>query len=247
VLNKVTSSIRNVYADIVVNTGGVRTNLRRLRTRIADTRALSAARRSEPWLSEVIEHIGPCRRRLRGRYSQYTDFVSNPGNALSLQSSALVYALCETLRPASVLDLGSGFSSYVVGTYQGESTQTVLVRSVDDSREWLERTRDYLKQLGLPTEGLRSLDEFEATGCGIFDLVIYDLGSMETRKRWLRNAILCVKPVTGVALIDDCHVGDFASQVVSAVRERGGRLYDIARITRDRFGRRSFLVTGLAG
>jgi hypothetical protein len=247
VLSRIANVLRDVYADIVVNTGGVRTNLRRLRTKIADTRALSAARHDEPWLAEVTERIGPCRRRLRGRYSQYTDFVSNPGNALSLQSSALVYALCETLRPASVLDLGSGFSSYVVGTYQAESTHTVLVRSVDDSREWLERTRDYLERVGLPTEGLRSLSEFEASGCGIFDLVIYDLGSMETRKQWLKNAMLCIKPLTGVAVVDDCHIGDFASDVASAVRERRGRLHDVAGLTRDRFGRRSYLVTGLAG
>jgi len=245
VFSNLTRTLRGVYSDIVVTTGGVRTNLRRVRTKLADRRALSAARRSEPWLAEVTQHVAPCRRRLRGRHSQYTDFVSNPGNALSLQSSALVFALCEVLRPASILDLGSGFSSYIVSTYQAESSEQVLVRSVDDSSEWLARTSDYLELTGLPTGGLCSLVQFEESGCGVFDLVIYDLGSMETRKRWLKNALMCVRPATGVALIDDCHVGDFANDVLTAVRERGGRCHDVAGLTRDRFGRRSFLVTGL--
>jgi hypothetical protein len=127
VLSRIVNVMRDAYADIVVNTGGVRTNLRRLRTKIADTRALSAARRDESWLAEAIERIGPCRRRLRGRYSQYTDFVSNPGNTVATVVSS---GLCvvRDLRPASVLDLGSGFSSYVVSTYQAESTHPVLVR-----------------------------------------------------------------------------------------------------------------------
>jgi hypothetical protein len=70
---------------------------------------------------------------------------------------------------------------------------------------------------------------------------------METRKQWLKNAMLCIKPLTGVAVVDDCHIGDFGSDVVSAVRERRGRLHDVAGLTRDRFGRWSYLVTGLAG
>jgi predicted O-methyltransferase YrrM len=153
--------------------------------------------------------------------------------------------MCRVIQPNTVLDLGSGFSSYVVRSYQATSRDAV-VTSVDDSPEWLDRTRDYLQQLGLSTDALMSLDDFESAGLGRFDLVVYDLGSMETRARWLNNAISYIRPSSGVAIIDDCHFSDFASQVTEAVGRLHGKVHDVARVTRDRFGRRSLLVAQLS-
>ncbi len=237
--------LRDLYADVVVRTGGVRTNLRRSRTMLQDYVALTKVKREVPWLADVVREIGPCRRQLRGRYEQYTNFVSNPGNALSLKSSAFLFALCRKLRPARVLDLGSGFTSYVTRTYQSESSSPVSIVSVDDSQEWLERTGDYLDRVGLSTEGLINLSDFEKSGLGAFDVTLYDLGSMETRLRWLPHALSCVQPDSGIAIIDDCHFGDFLAEAESQVRDLGGRTHDISRLTRDQFDRVSFLVTNI--
>lgn len=237
--------LRELYADVVVRTGGIRTNLKRVQRTFVDRRALSTVLGHEPWLRDVLRVLRPCARKLRGRYSQYTNFVSNPGNALSLRSSALLYALCETLQPASILDLGSGFSSYVTRTYQAESTSQIVVVSVDDSPEWLLRTRDYLERVELSYQELCTLEEFESRDHVPFDLVVYDLGSMDTRTRWLGQAISYIKPVSGVGLIDDCHFPNFAGHVTATTHRAGGNCFDIASITRDQFGRFSFLLTGL--
>ena len=225
--------------------GGLRGAVRRARQLIDDRRATTRLVSENPWMRDVVERIEHSRRSLKPRHTQYTNFVSNPGHALSLESSALIHALCHSMRPHRVIDLGSGFSSYVLRHYQAEVDDEVVVRSVDDSPEWLERTRDYLLEKKLSTDNLVALGDIGPSDAGAYDLVVYDLGSMDTRSRWLSAALGLPRPSSGIMIVDDCHFDDFRANLIANVQDLGGRCIDLQCITRDHFGRFESLVTSL--
>jgi len=232
---------------LISKIGGVRTALRRALEKLNDSRETARLVKQNPWLRDVVGQIDRSKRMLRPRYLQYTNFVSNPGHALSLESCALLHAMCHVMQPRQVLDLGSGFSSYVLRTYQAESNEAVKVRSIDDSPEWLERTRDYLLEKGLSADDLSTLDDLDPSDVGAYDLVTYDMGSMETRRRWLSTVLSYPRPGRGMMIIDDCHFEDFTADVTARVRELGGRSLNLRCLTRDQFGRFAYLVTSLPG
>ena len=146
--------------------GGIRSKLWNARRKLRDRRAVSRLVGENPWLGDVVRHMEHSTRMLTPRYLQYTNFVSNPGHALSLEACALVHSLCHVMQPRHVMDLGSGFSPYVFRSYQAEAQEEVKVRSVDDSPEWLQRTNDYLQEKGLSTDDLVTLGDLGPSDVG---------------------------------------------------------------------------------
>src|SRR5262249_34193548 len=83
-------------------------------------------------------------------HQAYTDFIqriSTPDMAISIRTGAFLRILCEQVQPASILDLGSGFSSFVLRSFAATCGATVW--TVDDDPAWLERTRAFLTAGGL--------------------------------------------------------------------------------------------------
>ena len=62
-----------------------------------------------------------------------TSTVSSKGMALSLETAALVLLLCEIKQPKTIVDLGSGFSSYVLRKWAQGAKHDVVVWSVVDA------------------------------------------------------------------------------------------------------------------
>lgn len=74
---------------------------------------------------------------LKPYYDYYIAHVSKADMAMSLELAALVYALCVKKELKNLLDLGSGFSSFVYRLY-ASTHSGVRVVSVDDDSQWLE-------------------------------------------------------------------------------------------------------------
>src|SRR3977135_3134813 len=68
-------------------------------------------------LDDLPRAVAESRRVLEPLYARYVESVSSPVWALSLETAAVVHALCSLTRPDAVLDLGSGFSSAVFRLY----------------------------------------------------------------------------------------------------------------------------------
>jgi tetratricopeptide (TPR) repeat protein len=183
----------------------------------------------------LLRDVERARRSLRDAYDEYTTHVSSADFALSLETSSLVFALCASTRPARVLDLGSGFSSYVLRRYADESGGDVDVISVDDSRSWLGRTREFLEARRCSGGQLLMLDEFESIESQ-FDLVVHDLGDMLLRRRSLATAMAAVAP-HGVLVLDDVDRPAYGEYAEHALRSAGFAVYDLAGVTSDAFGR----------
>src|SRR6267142_6473870 len=96
-------------------------------------------------------------------YEEYTTSVSTPIATISLELAFVIWFLLNKRRPKLIVDLGSGFSSYLFRLYQDRckySDDACEVFSCDDNSFWLERTKLFLKSKSLSVKGLCLWDEF---------------------------------------------------------------------------------------
>jgi len=169
-------------------------------------------------------------------YERYISEVSRDYMAISLELSSLLAVFCDVNRPVTIADLGTGFSSFVLRRYARESGLNVGVWSVDDSTEWLGKTLEFLNRHGLDHENVLTWDNFVGQGHGGFDLILHDLGSMETRAKTLPYVLSLANP-GGWVILDDVHITEYAPIAKKTVRESGLDLYSLRGFTRDKFGR----------
>lgn len=176
-------------------------------------------------------------------YSRYVDAVSSEEMAISVELSRFSEAVLEATSARRVLDLGSGFSSYLFRAHFRDAGRRAAVYSVDDDPGWLEETRRFLASEDLPTENLLPLDELDRIADLDFDVVFYDLGRMPTRTAWLPRVLdEFASPGTSL-LVDDVHKFPYGRQVRAACGRRGLTHYSLRAFTLDRHGRHAALVT----
>jgi len=198
------------------------------------------------------ESFEKSRRELAADYIDYIFTTSSALHAVSLPLAAFMLALCRATEPSSVADLGSGFSSHVLRVYAGEAAHPVRVASVDDSPSWLEKTEEFVERLGHSPDGVVSWADFKQTGAGAFDIVLYDLGTMDTRARELETVLAGAKQ-GALVVVDDVHYAAYRRIVEERASERHFVAYDLEELTRDEYGRFSWLLTrsdtdlGMAG
>jgi len=172
---------------------------------------LSAAR------DELAPHHGP-----------YAREVSTPEYAISLELAAFLLVLCRQRRPARLVDLGSGFSSFVFRMHQAHDEGGATVWSVDDDPAWLERTAGFLRHHHLRTDRLVGLQEFLGTGQRSFDLVLHDLNAIESPVRSaLLPRALELASAGGTIVVDDLNGYPYRSRVRTACRKAGVRLVNL--------------------
>lgn len=168
--------------------------------------------------------------RLRKTHELYTSTISSKGMALSLETSALVWVLCDEMRPKTVVDMGSGFSSFVVREWAKEQDYAVEVWSTDDDLFWVEQSRKFCEQQGVSTENFSFWSDFPTSNK--FDFILYDLGRMPARNANLTASLDMINP-GGVVVIDDCHKFNYSKHVSSSVADRGMTLINMKNATVD--------------
>jgi predicted O-methyltransferase YrrM len=165
-------------------------------------------------------------------HHEYTTSVSTPVMAVSLETAALLWSICEAVRPDRILDLGSGFSTYVFGRWSNERGGARVV-SVDSDEFWLGQTTAWLQSLGVDGPELRLLgDPFPSDN----DVVFLDLGETTTRIGYLADAFASLDGA-GVLVIDDMHHHPFGRQVRAGAKWSDMRLFSLRRQARDSYGR----------
>lgn len=154
---------------------------------------------------------------MRATFREYTGNVSYEGMPISLESACFLWSLCEATTPMRILDLGSGFSSFVFRRYQSEASVRPEVWSVDESAQWLEKTRAFLLGRGLTDDNLYTWDEFQKMEPGCFDLISHDLGLMDDRPDILEQ-MLALKKRDGKIIIDDLHNVEYRRELKKRLR-----------------------------
>ncbi len=218
--------------------GGLRARWKRLRqalfrARHADTLDLL---RAYPDLRPGFEA------ELKPAYQRYVNEVSSPVAAISLELSCFLLYLCRKHHPTTILDLGSGFSSFVFRRYQQESTQPCTVYSCDDNPFWLEKTSVYLESNQLSNQHLYDWDSFREEFPHLeSDLILFDLSSPTRRVGVLPLITNYLTPRT-LLCVDDVHKALVRDATEQLIRAAGLRYADLSPCSLDQFGRFSWLL-----
>jgi hypothetical protein len=166
---------------------------------------------------------------LKRAYLEYIGGISTPVWAMSWELATYMDRLIQSTDIKRILDLGSGFSSFVFRRTGREVT------SVDDSPEWLVKTRRFLEGQKVSTERLFLLTDFKF-GCH-YDLTLLDLGRVENDRVPLFEP---VRAHSGMIILDDMHYADYRRQAKQFFKN--DLIIDLTLDTKDTYGRYSWLV-----
>ena len=193
---------------------------------------------TEAELAVVMGEIGPA-------YINYVGGVSVADHAASLETSAVLLYLCRRVRARRVLDLGSGFSSFVLRAYAHSSHWPVTVVSVDTDPEWLAKTAAFLDgRTNTPGE-LITWDEFNRRAdWEPFDVIFHDLDKGDVRTNAVPWVCRLVAP-NGVVVFDDAHHDGHREAFWKYGDANGLDVYSLHEQTMDTFKR--FAALGVRG
>jgi len=183
------------------------------------------------------EHIA----RLGPYYREYTSGVSDEGNTISLELAGLLSVLCAALKPKRIVDFGSGFSSFVFRFYRKNAVPPPEVWSVDDSAEWLTKTKAFLAKHLVDEERMAEWPAFIKGNHPQFDFMLIDLSTMEIRMKLLEDMISTAAP-DGIIVLDDLHKAGYPEFVKRCLKRRRLKYYSLRMFTKDRQGRFSWLA-----
>jgi predicted O-methyltransferase YrrM len=125
--------------------------------------------------------------------------------AASVELCDFLVRWCEIRRPARIVDLGSGITSWTLRAWRDRYRPEATVVSVDDDPDWLSRSRAYSKEAGTGDRDFLLWTEFlERYGSDSFDLVVHDFGSVRERARQMGRTFALVAP-GGAIVCDDIH------------------------------------------
>jgi predicted O-methyltransferase YrrM len=179
--------------------------------------------------------------KLESYYNEYINNVSSPDMAISLELATFLYTYCKINKCKKIVDLGSGFSSFVLRLYASDS-EKVEVYSVDDDEQWLKKTETFLNAHKLNTDKIFTLNQFKSLNESNFDLILLDLNFTNIRIQYIEY-VLSLIGENGILILDDVHKKDYLSEVLSKLKNTNLKLYDLKPITLDIYGRFSLVVT----
>lgn len=195
-----------------------------------------------PILGEFVRGRCSITEEMRAEFTEYTNTVSFEGMPISFETACLLWSLCEATHPKRILDMGSGFSSFLFRRYQSTSQSKPEVWSVDENTEWLEKTRTYLSSRGLSDDKLISGAEFQAMYKGRFDLISLDLGHM-SRRPDIFEELLELRNPEGLIILDDLHNSEYRTEISRRLKSQSAVAgYSVRWLTLDKFLRYCLLV-----
>lgn len=199
-----------------------------------------------PWTRRYDELAAPVVERLQPDHVDYCTRIGHPNHAASVELAAFLVTLCDALvetgePPRRVVDLGSGFTSFVLRCWAHQQPDGPEVWSVDDSSEWLEKTRGYLVEKGCSTDHLYTWSDFRERAPYDFDIVVHDLGTMDVRARTLSEVIELARP-GGLIVLDDVHKPDYRRFAIEELARHELEVISLKAITRDALTRYAYLV-----
>jgi len=169
-------------------------------------------------------------------WDDYTENVSAADMTISLGCGYLLYSAAVLLRPKRILDLGSGFSSYVLRTYVEGCEDPIVIYSVDTKKRWLDKTAEFLENYGVNSDNMILWPDFKAGGLKNFDFVFHDLGNMRTR----RDSLKVVEErcsLQSVIVLDDMHKARWREYAYEFLEGKGYSLRSLQWATVDDYSR----------
>ena len=183
------------------------------------------------------------RQKILSSYHEYISEISSEIMASSLELSIFLLFLCDIAQPKRILDLGSGFSSFLFRFHALTSQEKTFICSVDDSEEWLIKTAGFLSNHQLPATNLMTWDAFSGLDMDPFDFIFYDLGPFDFRKESLNPVLEKRTGAHGIVILDDMHSADYGLFVKCTLKGTRFEAFDTGCYTRDHYSRYSLMLT----
>jgi predicted O-methyltransferase YrrM len=204
--------------------------------------ALVGVRRLRAARPDVVAALDamPQATELRPQYDRYVTEISNWEWAVAWPTVKALIALCDQLKPHRILDLGSGFSTFVFADWARRRGEEIEIVSVDDSPDWLAKTRAYLDAQGLAAHVV-GIEELTTLSASAFDLVFDDIGRSEDRAKVIEPIQRLAAP-GAVVLLDDMNVRGYRREVRDKLTAAKWKLYSIRPYTIDAKGRFAMLT-----
>jgi predicted O-methyltransferase YrrM len=217
----------------------IRSKSRGLRERL---RSYSDSRSIGNEFADFSERLFEARKRLLPYHQGYTSEVSTANYAASLETCTVLYAFCEVRQPTRILDLGSGFSSFVFRLWASTADTNPNIVSLDDSDQWLDRTRNYITSHGLELTGsIQYSDSLESLESNQ-DIIFYDYGTLDYRKKALVWILQSLSP-DGLLIADDVHRTAYRTHIRTVADTHGYRTRSMRAFTKDAYRRYAELIT----
>lgn len=179
--------------------------------------------------------ILPYFEKLVPEYRTYCTTTSRRAMALSIETCAYVWWLCEFKQARVVADLGSGFSSYMLRRYAAEADHEVVVHSVDSDPWWLQKSATFSEVHGMSTDGFVTGDEWLRYRAS-YDVVLNDYDKGRVREAFAEHGVDRLGPA-GVIVFDDAQNREHHHHMANLCREKGFTLLDVYHQTVDEIGR----------
>jgi predicted O-methyltransferase YrrM len=173
----------------------------------------------------------------------HKDYISNYSSVLismSLNRGTFFYFLCQIIDPKVILDLGSGFSSFLFRSYAKSKGECEVI-SVDESKYWLVETSRYLYKYNLPVTKMIEWNEYQNNGLPDFDLAFLDIGDLNFRLKILPSLIINIKKNGGIILVDDYHVPFYRKNIKKICNEMAVDIYSLRKVTRTRLSHNALI------
>ncbi|HRE73106.1 MAG TPA: hypothetical protein PLR45_00350 [Flavobacteriales bacterium] len=176
-------------------------------------------------------------------YRKYIEEISSAEMAASLELSQFIFEFVENKKPLKIVDMGSGFSSFVIRFYQKLHPElSIECFSVEDDSSWQDKTIKYLEEKNVSAENILSPDDFfKRITSTYFDLIILDLNFVEVRKKYISPCLNILRK-GGFLIIDDVHKVEFLREIKKTAKKAELPLLNLEKITKDRFGRFAVMI-----
>jgi len=176
-------------------------------------------------------------------YNEYIAKVSAADMAVSFETSVVLMALCDLRKPKSILDLGSGFSSYVFRYFRKEHfTDECVILSIDTNTPWIRKSAGFLQDRGYTTYNFKFWNDIKDT-TDKFDLIFVDIDRTYPRISYYASVLENFVSKKSVVLFDDMHKGILAESLNEALSKYNYKSINIQDLTLDEFGRFSKLYS----
>jgi len=169
---------------------------------------------------------------LKEVYEKYITTISSREMAASLECCVFLMTMFKEINPRSILDLGSGFSSYALRYYKESRDSNTQIRSVDSVKVWLQKSKEFCKNNLIPSREIIEIDmtsdnpfpkqktnvdvtnfftwnEIYYKDCPtiMYDIIFLDIDKTIERPKYLEPIFNKFTGPDTIILVDDYHKG----------------------------------------
>ena len=150
--------------------------------------------------------------------------------AIEAKDAIALWHLMEKRKPKRILEMGSGFSTWVIRKWAWAQEHDVVVWTLDTEWKWLGTVLVELEQLHLSTEHCLHYDSFMSClrdTVAHFDLIFVDHGPCAKRVEDY-NLYMSLLAPGGVAVFDNWHLPHYHTKMQPLLEADGFEIEDLS-------------------